>query len=120
GPSTMHSHCVPAQCALSPVELLSAAAVLSLLTPYATRRTWGYSLIIITFVLVVCVLIGHLVPGQLQTHKVEAQTLAIYLSFDNNGRLASVLEFPCPIYVPCVLMGHVSPCPVASGYSTAS
>ncbi len=88
-------------------ELLFLAAGLAFLTLEGTRRTSGYSLIIITFVLVVWVLIGHLVPGQLQTHKVEARTLAIYLSFDNNGLLGLVLEIACTIVVAFVLMGQL-------------
>jgi len=88
-------------------ELLFLAAVLAFLTLEGTRRTSGHSLIIITFVLVVWVLIGHLVPGQLQTHKVEARTLAIYLSFDNNGLLGLVLEIACTIVVAFVLMGQL-------------
>ncbi|TMH55982.1 MAG: TRAP transporter fused permease subunit, partial [Betaproteobacteria bacterium] len=88
-------------------ELLFLAAVLALLTLEGTRRTSGYSLIVITFVLVVWVLIGHLVPGQLQTHRVEAKTLAIYLSFDNNGLLGLVLEIACTIVVAFVLMGQL-------------
>jgi TRAP transporter 4TM/12TM fusion protein len=88
-------------------ELLFLAAVLAFLTLEGTRRTSGYSLIIITFVLVVWVLIGHLIPGQLQTHKVEARTLAIYLSFDNNGLLGLVLEIACTIVVAFVLMGQL-------------
>jgi TRAP transporter 4TM/12TM fusion protein len=88
-------------------ELLFLAAVLAFLTLEGTRRTSGYSLIVITFVLVVWALIGHLVPGQLQTHKVEAPTLAIYLSFDNNGLLGLVLEIACTIVVAFVLMGQL-------------
>lgn len=88
-------------------ELLLLAAALAFLTLEGTRRTSGYSLIIITVVLVVWVLIGHLVPGQLQTHKVEAPALAIYLSFDNNGLLGLVLEIACTIVVAFVLMGQL-------------
>jgi TRAP transporter 4TM/12TM fusion protein len=88
-------------------ELLFLAAALAFLTLEGTRRTSGYSLIVITFFLVVWVLIGHLVPGQLQTHKVEATTLAIYLSFDNNGLLGLVLEIACTIVVAFVLMGQL-------------
>src|SRR5260221_1885779 len=88
-------------------ELLFVAAVLAFRTLEGTRRTSGYSLIIITFVLVVWVLVGHLVPGDLRTHKVEPQTLAIYLSFDNNGLLGLVLEIACTIVVAFVLMGQL-------------
>jgi TRAP transporter 4TM/12TM fusion protein len=96
-----------AQAGTVTVELLLLAAALAFLTLEGTRRTSGYSLIIITFVLVVWVLIGHLIPGQLQTHKVEAPTLAIYLSFDNNGLLGLVLDIACTIVVAFVLMGQL-------------
>jgi TRAP transporter 4TM/12TM fusion protein len=88
-------------------ELLVLASIIAFLTMEGTRRTSGYSLIIITFVLVVWVLVGHLVPGQLRTHKVEAASLAVYLSFDNNGLLGLVLEIASTIVVAFVLMGQL-------------
>jgi TRAP transporter 4TM/12TM fusion protein len=88
-------------------ELLILAGALAFLTLEGTRRTSGYSLIVITFILVVWVLLGHLVPGELRTHKVEAPTLAVYLSFDNNGLLGLVLEIACTIVVAFVLMGQL-------------
>ena len=96
-----------AQAGTVSAELLVLAAAIAFLTLEGTRRTSGYSLIVITFVLVVWVLVGHLVPGQLRTHKVEAPTLAIYLSFDNNGLLGLVLEIACTIVVAFVLMGQL-------------
>ncbi|HUQ76490.1 MAG TPA: TRAP transporter fused permease subunit [Burkholderiales bacterium] len=88
-------------------ELLFLAGVMAFLTLEGTRRTSGYSLVVITFVLVVWVLVGHLVPGQLQTHKVEAPHLALYLNFDNNGLLGLVLEIACTIVIAFVLMGQL-------------
>src|SRR5262245_24102435 len=88
-------------------ELLFFAALIALLTFEGTRRTSGYSLIVITFVLTVWVLVGHLVPGQLRTHKVEPFNLAIYLNFDNNGLLGLVLEIACTIVIAFVLMGQL-------------
>src|SRR5258708_31398734 len=88
-------------------ELLILAGVIAFLTMEGTRRTSGYSLIVITFVLVVWVLVGHLVPGQLRTHKVEAPNLAIYLNFDNNGLLGLVLEIAATIVIAFVLMGQL-------------
>ncbi len=96
-----------AQAATVTFELLSLAAVIAAMTLEGTRRTSGYSLIVITFILVVWVLVGHLIPGQLQTHKVEAPKLAIYLSFDNNGLLGLVLEIACTIVIAFVLMGQL-------------
>jgi len=89
------------------VELLALAGLLAFLTLEGTRRTSGYSLIVITFALVVWVLLGHLVPGQLRTHKVEAPNLAVYLNFDNNGLLGLVLEIACTIVIAFVLMGQL-------------
>ena len=88
-------------------ELLFFAGVIAFLTMEGTRRTSGYSLIVITFILVVWVLVGHLVPGQLRTHKVEPPNLAIYLNFDNNGLLGLVLEIACTIVIAFVLMGQL-------------
>ncbi|MGH8700224.1 MAG: TRAP transporter large permease subunit, partial [Burkholderiales bacterium] len=88
-------------------ELLALAGILTFLTMEGTRRTSGYSLIVITFVLAVWVLVGHLVPGQLRTHKVEAGSLAVYLNFDNNGLLGLVLEIASTIVIAFVLMGQL-------------
>jgi TRAP transporter 4TM/12TM fusion protein len=88
-------------------ELLLLAGVIAFLTMEGTRRTSGYSLIVITFALTLWVLVGHLIPGELRTHKVEPATLAIYLNFDNNGLLGLVLEIASTIVIAFVLMGQL-------------
>ena len=103
----IHFPRITAQAGTVTFELLFLASLLAFLTMEGTRRTSGYSLIVITFVLVVWVLIGHLIPGQLRTHKVEAATAAIYLNFDNNGLLGLVLEIACTIVIAFVLMGQL-------------
>src|ERR1043165_2969967 len=62
----IHFPRITAQAGTVTFELLFLAGVIALLTLEGTRRTSGYSLIVITFVLVIWVLIGHLVPGQLR------------------------------------------------------
>src|SRR4051812_6628495 len=103
----IHFPRITAQAGTVTFELLFLAGVITFLTMEGTRRTSGYSLIVITFILVVWMLVGHLVPGQLRTHKVEPATLAIYLSFDNNGLLGLVLEIACTIVIAFVLMGQL-------------
>src|ERR1041385_5828991 len=98
---------ITAQAGTVTFELLFLAGVLAFLTMEGTRRTSGYSLIIITFILVVWVLVGHLIPGQLRTHRVEAASAAVYLNFDNNGLLGLVLEIACTIVIAFVLMGQL-------------
>jgi len=103
----IHFPRITAQAGTVTAELLLLAGLLAFLTLEGTRRTSGYSLIVITFVLVVWVLLGHLVPGELRTHKVEPATLAVYLNFDNNGLLGLVLEIASTIVIAFVLMGQL-------------
>jgi len=103
----IHFPRITAQAGTVTAELLFLAGLIAFLTLEGTRRTSGYSLIVITFVLVVWVLVGHLVPGQLRTHKVEPATLAVYLNFDNNGLLGLVLEIASTIVIAFVLMGQL-------------
>ncbi|HEX6692462.1 MAG TPA: TRAP transporter fused permease subunit [Burkholderiales bacterium] len=103
----VHFPRITAQAGTVTIELLVLASLIALLTFEDTRRTSGYSLIIITFALTVWVLVGHLIPGQLRTHKVEPATLAIYLNFDNNGLLGLVLEIACTIVIAFVVMGQL-------------
>jgi TRAP transporter 4TM/12TM fusion protein len=98
---------ITAQAGLVTFELIFMASVIALLTLEGTRRTSGYSLIVITLGLTIWVLVGHLVPGELRTHKVEPAQLAIYLNFDNNGLLGLVLEIACTIVIAFVLMGQL-------------
>src|SRR5262245_51248342 len=103
----VHFPRITAQAGTVTSELLWLAGILVALTMEGTRRTSGYSLIIITVLLTVWVLVGHLIPGQLRTHKVEAASAAIYLNFDNNGLLGLVLEIACTIVIAFVLMGQL-------------
>src|SRR6185295_18566430 len=59
----IHFPRITAQAGTVSFELLFLAGVIAFLTLEGTRRTSGYSLIVITFALVVWVLLGHLVPG---------------------------------------------------------
>src|SRR6185503_13739703 len=53
------------------------------------------------------VLVGHMVPGQLRTHKVEFAQMGLYLNFDNNGLLGLVLDIACTIVIAFVFMGQL-------------
>jgi TRAP transporter 4TM/12TM fusion protein len=88
-------------------ETMTVSIGITALTVEATRRTIGWSLVIILLVLAGYVLIGHLVPGQLQTRKVEAGQMLGYLSLDNNGLLGIVLQITVIVIIPFVLMGQL-------------
>src|SRR5207249_4252779 len=73
-------------------ETMTLAIAITALTIEAVRRTIGWSLVIILLVLAGYALLGHLVPGQLQTRNVGAGELLAYLNLDNNGLLGIVLQ----------------------------
>ena len=88
-------------------EGLVLSVILSVLTIETVRRTIGWSLVIIVLVIAGYVLIGHIVPGQLQTHKVEISAMLVYLNMDNNGLLGLILQITVIVIIPFVLMGQL-------------
>jgi TRAP transporter 4TM/12TM fusion protein len=88
-------------------EIMTISIGITALTVEATRRTIGWSLVIILLALAGYVLIGHLVPGQLQTRKVEIGQMLGYLNLDNNGLLGIVLQITVIVIIPFVLMGQL-------------
>jgi TRAP transporter 4TM/12TM fusion protein len=88
-------------------ETMTLSAGITALTIEATRRTIGWSLVIILLALAGYALIGHLVPGQLQTRKVELGQMLGYLNLDNNGLLGVVLQITVIVIIPFVLMGQL-------------
>ena len=88
-------------------EIWTISVGITALTVEATRRTIGWSLVIILLALAGYVLIGHLVPGQLQTREVEFGQMLSYLNLDNNGLLGIVLQITVIVIIPFVLMGQL-------------
>ena len=89
------------------LETLPLSILLTLLTVEATRRTIGWSLVIILLALGGYVMVGHLVTGQLTTRNVEMGELLVYLNMDNNGLLGIILQITVIVIVPFVLMGQL-------------
>jgi len=88
-------------------ETFTVSALATVLTVEAVRRTIGWSLVIILLVIAGYVLIGHLVPGQLTTRKIEADQMLVYLNLDNNGLLGIILQITVIVIIPFVLMGQL-------------
>jgi len=89
------------------LETLPLSILLTVLTVEATRRTIGWSLVIILLALGGYVMVGHLVSGQLTTRNVEMGELLVYLNMDNNGLLGLILQITVIVIVPFVLMGQL-------------
>jgi len=71
------------------------------------RRTIGWSLVWILLIIGGYVLVGHLVPGRLQTREVGWADMLNYLNLDNNGLLGVILQITVIIIIPFVLMGQL-------------
>jgi TRAP transporter 4TM/12TM fusion protein len=89
------------------VETMTLSAGITALTVEATRRTIGWSLVVILLALGGYVLVGHLVPGQLQTREVDLGQMLGYLNLDNNGLLGLVLQITVIVIIPFVFMGQL-------------
>src|SRR5688572_24896630 len=89
------------------LETLPLSILLTVLTVEATRRTIGWSLVIILLALGGYVMVGHLVTGQLTTRNLEMGELMVYLNMDNNGLLSIILQITVIVIVPFVLMGQL-------------
>lgn len=88
-------------------ETLTVSVLITLLTVEGVRRTIGWSLVWILLVIAGYVLIGHLVPGRLQTREVDWADMLNYLNLDNNGLLGVILQITVVIIIPFVLMGQL-------------
>jgi TRAP transporter 4TM/12TM fusion protein len=83
------------------------STAITVLTLEATRRTIGWSLVIILLLLAGYVLVGHLVPGRMQTREVAVNDMLAYLNMDNNGLLGIILQITVIVIIPFVLMGQL-------------
>jgi TRAP-type uncharacterized transport system fused permease subunit len=88
-------------------EIVTLSVAVTLLTLEATRRTIGWSLVIILLALAGYVLAGHLVPGRMQTREVGLADMLAYLNLDNNGLLGIILQITVIVIIPFVLMGQL-------------
>ena len=88
-------------------ETIFISGLITLLTLEGVRRTIGWSLVWILLILGGYALIGHLVPGQLQTREVALADMLNYLNLDNNGLLGVILQITVIVIIPFVLMGQL-------------
>ncbi|MBY6156970.1 TRAP transporter permease [Pseudooceanicola nitratireducens] len=90
-----------------PWDALIVGGAMFLLVLEGLRRTVGWTLVIVVLVIVGYGLIGHLVPGALQTREVAAPRMAVYLAFDPNGVLGLTLGVAATVVVAFVFFGQL-------------
>ncbi len=90
-----------------PWDALIVGTLLFLLVLEGLRRAVGLTLVIVVVVIVGYGMIGHLVPGILQTREVSPQRLSVYLAFDPNGMLGITLNVAATVVVAFVFFGQL-------------
>lgn len=90
-----------------PWDALVTGSLLFLLVLEALRRCVGWVLVIVVLVICGYGLIGHLVPGVLQTREVAPPRMAVYLAFDPNGLLGLTLNVAATVVIAFVFFGQV-------------
>jgi TRAP transporter 4TM/12TM fusion protein len=95
---------------LKPWDGVLIGAILILLVLEGTRRTCGWTLVIVVLVFVAYALWGDLVPGRLAGRPVLGDRLAVYLAMDPNGILGTSLLIAATVVIAFILMGQVLTC----------
>lgn len=90
-----------------PWDALIVGTLLFFLLLEGLRRAVGWTLVIVVLLIVGYGMIGHLVPGALQTREVAPPRLAVYLAFDPNGLLGLTLNVAATVVVAFVFFGQL-------------
>jgi TRAP transporter 4TM/12TM fusion protein len=90
-----------------PADGIAVATAIIILVLEATRRTSGWSLLIIILVLCIYALLGWLLPDEIATRPVAMSRLVVYLGIDTNALLGGALQVATIVVVPFIIMGQV-------------
>ena len=86
----------------NPLDGLIVSAIMIALCLEGLRRTVGWTLVVVTALLFLYAMVGHLMPGDIQLAPVTAKKMIVYLGLDTN----SLLGFPMLI-VATIVIGFV-------------
>jgi len=90
-----------------PIDGLICSWILFALCIEGLRRSVGLPLVIIVLVFTVYALVGHFVPGALQTRQVQINRMIIYLGMDTSGLFGLVMLVGVTIVVPFIFFGQL-------------
>ena len=91
----------------SPLDGLVVSAIFLVLGIEGLRRSVGYSLVIIVVFFVVYAMVGHLVPGDLQTREVEVTELITYLGLDSSALMGLAMVVATTIVITFIFFGQL-------------
>lgn len=90
-----------------PVDGLIVSIILVALCLEGLRRTVGYSLVVIVGIGLIYALVGHLVPGALETRKVDPSAFVIYLALDTSALLGLAMVVGTTVVITFVFFGQL-------------
>ncbi|MEO0382696.1 MAG: TRAP transporter fused permease subunit [Pseudomonadota bacterium] len=90
-----------------PLDGMIAGAILFLLIMESLRRCTGWPLVIVVASIALIGLIGHHIPGALQTRQVAPERMLMYVSYDANGLFGLTLNVAATVVIAFVLFGQL-------------
>ena len=91
----------------APIEGLITASILLVLTAEALRRTVGAPLVVILAFFIAYSLVGHLVPGALQTREVQFDRMMVYLGVDTSALFGLIMMVGVTVVIPFLFFGQL-------------
>ncbi|MEM8654300.1 MAG: TRAP transporter fused permease subunit [Pseudomonadota bacterium] len=90
-----------------PPDALWLGGALCLLVLEGLRRCTGWPLVIVVLTIALIGIVGHLIPGALQTREVAPNRLLMYVAYDANGLFGLTLLVAASIVIAFVLFGQL-------------
>ena len=90
-----------------PLDGLIVSAIFVALCIEGLRRSVGYSLTAIVVVCIAYSLVGHLVPGALETRQIELRSFVTYLALDTSALLGLAMVVGTTVVVTFVFFGQL-------------
>ncbi|OGA56143.1 MAG: hypothetical protein A3G81_14930 [Betaproteobacteria bacterium RIFCSPLOWO2_12_FULL_65_14] len=91
----------------APIQGLATASVFLLLTAEGLRRTVGAPLVIVLVFFIAYALVGHHVPGALQTREVQFDRMLVYLGIDTSGLFGLIMMVGVTVVIPFLFFGRL-------------
>lgn len=91
----------------APVKGLVTASIFFVLTVEGLRRTLGWALVVILLFFMGYALVGHLVPGALQTREVQLDRMLYYLGVDTSGLFGLIMLVGVTVVIPFLFFGQL-------------
>ena len=91
----------------APLKGLVTATIFFLLTIEGLRRTVGSPLVIILILFMGYALVGHHVPGDLQTREVQLDRMMVYLGIDTSGLFGLIMLVGVVVVIPFLFFGQL-------------